>query len=48
MNNEVKEILIGLVDYYNAIGTESDPGIQVFESLVQRSSAELKKESVGK
>jgi hypothetical protein len=41
MNNEVKEILIDLIDYYNAIGTEDDPGIRVFEKVAQRASKAL-------
>ena len=41
MNDEVKEILIDLVEYYNAIGSEDDPGIGVFENVVQRASKVL-------
>ena len=41
MNDETKEILIAVVDYYNAMGTENDPGIRVFESIVQRASNAL-------
>ena len=41
MNDETKEILIAVVDYYNAMGTENDPGIRVFESIAQRASNAL-------
>ncbi len=41
MNDEVKEILIDLVNYYNAMGTESDPGIRMFENVAQRASRAL-------
>jgi hypothetical protein len=41
MNDETKEILIAVVDYYNAMGTENDPGIRAFESVVQRASKVL-------
>jgi len=43
MNDEVKEILIDLVEYYSAIGTENDPGIQAFESVAQRASKALER-----
>ncbi len=43
MNDEVKEILIDLVDYYNVMGTENDPGIGVFEDVAIRASAALKR-----
>ena len=46
MNDEVKEILIDLIDYYNAIGTKDDPGTQVFENVVQRSSEALKRYAI--
>lgn len=42
MNDEVKEILIDLVEYYNAIGTTDDPGVEAFENVVQRASKVLK------
>ena len=43
MNDEVKEILIDLVEYYNAMGTKNDPGIQTFESVAIRASHVLKR-----
>ncbi len=43
MNDETKEILIDLVDYYNTVGTPSDPGIGVFEHIAQRASRALKR-----
>jgi hypothetical protein len=43
MNDEVKEILIDVIDYYNTIGTESDPGFHTFERVVQRASKALKR-----
>ena len=43
MNDEVKEILIDLVDYYNAMGTDKDPGINTLENVVKRSSKALKR-----
>ena len=43
MNDEVKEILIGFVEYYNAIGTEDDPGMTVFENLAVRASKALER-----
>ncbi len=43
MTDETKEILIGFIDYYNAMGTENDPGIRKFERLVQRASKELER-----
>jgi hypothetical protein len=45
MNNNVKEVLIDLIDYWNTMGTESDPGIEAFCSVVQRASRELELES---
>jgi hypothetical protein len=41
MKDEVKEILIDLINYYNAMGTESDPGIHTFEHVVKRASKAL-------
>jgi|TARA_R110000824_G_scaffold345391_1_gene532064 hypothetical protein len=41
MNNEVKEILSDLIDYYNTVGTKEDPGIHIFESLAKRASKVL-------
>ena len=43
MNDEIKEILIDLVDYYNTMGTESDPGIRAFESVANRASKTLER-----
>ena len=45
MNDEVKEILIDLVDYWNTTGTESDPGIEAFQSVVQRASKALERDT---
>tara|TARA_R100000152_G_C6748267_1_gene171869 strand:+ start:538 stop:780 length:243 start_codon:yes stop_codon:yes gene_type:complete len=45
MNDEVKEILIDLVNYYNAMGTSDDPGIEAFQNVVQRSSHALERYS---
>jgi hypothetical protein len=42
MNDNVKEILIDLVDYYGVMGTDNDPGIDVLENVVQRASIELR------
>ena len=39
MNDEVKEILIDLIDYYNTMGTSKDPGVTILESVVQRASS---------
>ena len=41
MNEQTKEILIDLINYYNTMGTESDPGIHTFEHIVQRASRAL-------
>ena len=43
MNDETKEILIAVVDYYNTMGTENDPGIVAFENIVQRASKALER-----
>ena len=45
MNDEVKEILIDLIDYYNLIGTENDPGFVPFSDVVSRASKALKREA---
>ena len=45
MNNNVKEVLIDLVDYWNALGTENDPGMEAFCSVVQRASQALELQS---
>jgi hypothetical protein len=42
MNDEVKEILIDLIDYYNTMGTESDPGVGTFEHVAKRASKALR------
>ena len=42
MNDNIKELLIDLVEYYNAMGTSKDPGIEIFENVVQRATVELK------
>ena len=47
MNDEVKEILIDLVDYYCRMGTKLDPGIGVFERVAQRASRALKNDANG-
>ena len=41
LNDEVKEILIDLIDYWNMMGTEEDPGFEVFADVVQRASKAL-------
>lgn len=43
VDDETKEILIDLVDYYCRMGTKLDPGIGVFESVVQRASKALER-----
>lgn len=43
MNDETKEILIDLIDYWNTMGTESDPGMEAFCSVVQRASKTLER-----
>ena len=43
MNDDVKEILIDLIDYYNLIGTEDDPGFAPFADVVGRASKALKR-----
>jgi len=43
VNDEIKEILIDLIEYYGAIGTDDDPGIKVFENIAQRSSKALER-----
>ena len=45
MNDETKEILIDLIEYYNAMGTEDDPGIHVLEDVVKRSARVLEKKT---
>ena len=41
MNDETKEVLIDLIDYWNALGTENDSGMEAFCSVVQRASQAL-------
>lgn len=43
MNDEVKEILIDLIDYYNVIGTDKDPGFGPFADVVGRASNALRR-----
>lgn len=45
MNSEVKKLLIDLIEYYNVMGTESDPGIGTFQNITQRASLALKVQS---
>jgi hypothetical protein len=45
LNDEVRDILIDLVDYYNTMGTPSDPGIHTFQHVVQRSAKALERHS---
>ena len=45
IDNNVKEILIDLIDYWNTMGTESDPGIEAFCSVVQRASKVLENDA---
>jgi hypothetical protein len=42
LNDEVKEILIDLIEYYNFFGTDDDPGIEIFENVARRASKALK------
>ena len=46
MNDEVKEILVDLIDYYNLIGTEDDPGFAPFAAVVSRASKALKRHAL--
>jgi len=48
MNDEVKEILIDLVNYYNGMGTENDPGILMLENVAQRASRALESYAKGR
>jgi len=45
MNDEVKEILIDLIDYYNIVGTDKDPGFEPFAKVVGRASKALEREA---
>lgn len=47
MNDEVKEILIELISYYNTIGTKDDPGFVPFADLVSRASKALERHAKG-
>ena len=47
MNDETKEILIDLVDYYCRMGTKIDPGIGALENVAQRASKALEREARG-
>jgi hypothetical protein len=38
MNDEVKEILISLIDYYEMVGTKKDLGTLTLERLAQRAA----------
>ena len=48
LQSEVKEILIDLVNYYNTMGTQSDPGIEAFQSVAQRASKALERDAANK
>jgi len=43
MNDEVKEILIDLIDYYNVVGTADDPGFVPFAAIIRRASKALER-----
>ena len=43
MDDETKELLIDLIDYWNTMGTENDPGMEAFCSVVQRASKALER-----
>ena len=45
ISKEIKEILIDLVDYWNTMGTESDPGFEVIASITQRASKVLEQDT---
>jgi hypothetical protein len=47
MNDEVKEILIDLIGYYNVIGTDDDPGFGPFADVVHRASKALERHAKG-
>lgn len=46
MQSEVKEILIDLINYWNTMGTQSDPGIEAFQSVAQRASKALERDAI--
>ena len=48
LQSEVKEILIDLVNYYNVIGTEDDPGFVPFADIVSRASKALERDAANK
>jgi hypothetical protein len=48
MNDETKEILIGLVDYQNSVGTKKDKGTLALESLANRAEKILEEYSKAK
>ena len=41
MNDETKEILIGVVEYQNSVGTKKDKGTLALESLANRAEKVL-------
>jgi len=41
MNDEVKEILIDLIDYWNTLDTKGTPDFETFADIIQRSSTAL-------
>jgi hypothetical protein len=43
LNDEVKEILIDLIGYYNVVGTDDDPGFGPFADVVHRASKALER-----
>ena len=47
INNATKEILIDLINYYNVIGTEDDPGFVPFADIVNRASKALEQHANG-
>jgi hypothetical protein len=47
MNNDVKEVLIDLIDYWNTLGTEDNPGMEALCSVVQRASKALDQHAKG-
>ena len=45
MSDEIKKLLFDLVEYYNVMGTENDPGIEVFADITHRASIALEVQS---
>ena len=43
MNDDVKEILIDFINYYNTMGTESSPGIDAYQHTIRRATNALKR-----